>query len=316
MVDYVRPSTTKAYGNYVVVKHEYNDLAFRTWYCHLDKIYVAAGDAAPAGTALGELGTTGNSTGEHVHLNLQVMFMEINTDWTIPNVIDPNSFFPMHSNVPFRPIYPSVKQIDLLRYMLGDGRRYVLRHMSGPNAGATETVQTQQEGNIFFFVKNQQWEELKFDGDYIYRRRDTSPGPAPKGDPREGEMRWYTQFVPGSTWAPWAKRFMVEGEEWVSPYVHTVQFRYKDGCAKSPMNSGLAQNRLLLRKHHPVWSAGGLSIDDVIEVATSTNETMFFGAGFGLVGWEAKVPAASSTIVEIVSDGKNVRESGCFSIAQ
>lgn len=63
---------TGGYYNYVVVRHTRFNKPFFTWYAHLDAIYVNAGQNVVAGDSIGELGSTGSSTSEHVHVNLEV----------------------------------------------------------------------------------------------------------------------------------------------------------------------------------------------------------------------------------------------------
>lgn len=317
-VRYIRPNPdgSKAYGNYVLVDHEYNGHRFATWYCHLDKIYVEAGATLKAGDIVGEIGATGNVTGEHLHLNMQVFFLDINTEWVLTNVIDPDRFFPMHTGVPMTPIYPQSKIYDLLAYMRGDGRKYRVRTVQGPNKGAEEIFQTQRGAeNQFFYVKNEQWEELFFTPDRIYRRRDTSPGPAPEEAERAFAYRWYEQFDPGSSiGAAWAKRFMRIGETFIGG-IHQVQFYYKEDCAESALNSGAARNTLTLTAHHDVWtSPAGKVMYDVIELSTpGTGESQFYAKGYGPVGWRMLSPAQASGIVEDVGGSNLVRERGCFS---
>jgi hypothetical protein len=55
------------YGNMVVVEHgpDYESL-----YAHLSKIYVEVGQDVTSDTMLGEVGSTGHSTGPHLHLEI------------------------------------------------------------------------------------------------------------------------------------------------------------------------------------------------------------------------------------------------------
>lgn len=57
-----------SYGNKVVVR-----LASGTelWFCHLNEIYVEPGESVSMGTHLGEVGSTGNVTGPHLHLEVR-----------------------------------------------------------------------------------------------------------------------------------------------------------------------------------------------------------------------------------------------------
>lgn len=54
------------YGNQVLLYHESIDAYTR--YGHLSEVYVAAGDYVMGGQTIGAVGSTGNSTGPHLHL--------------------------------------------------------------------------------------------------------------------------------------------------------------------------------------------------------------------------------------------------------
>ena len=56
------------YGNRVMVDH---GNGFSTLYAHLSKIYVQAGQKVNKGQALGKMGSTGRSTGVHLHFELK-----------------------------------------------------------------------------------------------------------------------------------------------------------------------------------------------------------------------------------------------------
>lgn len=56
-----------SWGNYVVVEHEDG---VTTLYAHQQQYVVQAGQAVEQGQILGYLGSTGNSTGPHLHLEL------------------------------------------------------------------------------------------------------------------------------------------------------------------------------------------------------------------------------------------------------
>jgi murein DD-endopeptidase MepM/ murein hydrolase activator NlpD len=56
------------YGNLVVVRHR---LGYTTWYAHLSRITTWVGERVTGGTRLGYVGSTGHSTGPHLHFELR-----------------------------------------------------------------------------------------------------------------------------------------------------------------------------------------------------------------------------------------------------
>lgn len=62
--------TDKNGGKTVEVLNNKKDL--KTIYIHFKETYVATGDIIKAGTLLGEMGSTGKSTGEHVHYEVRI----------------------------------------------------------------------------------------------------------------------------------------------------------------------------------------------------------------------------------------------------
>ena len=57
----------RGYGKHVVIKHK---KGYKTLYGHLSKIDVARGQKVEAGEKIGELGSTGRSTGPHLHYEI------------------------------------------------------------------------------------------------------------------------------------------------------------------------------------------------------------------------------------------------------
>ncbi len=57
------------YGNLVVVEHG-GGLA--TAYAHQQRIYASVGQTVAQGDVLGEVGSTGNSTGPHLHFEVRI----------------------------------------------------------------------------------------------------------------------------------------------------------------------------------------------------------------------------------------------------
>ena len=63
--------SAQGYGNYIRIVHEWNDDRYVTWYGHLTRTNVRPGDFVLAGQKIGISGTTGFSSGIHLHLTLQ-----------------------------------------------------------------------------------------------------------------------------------------------------------------------------------------------------------------------------------------------------
>ncbi len=58
-----------SYGNLVKVNHGDN---VETWYAHCNKIYTSVGAKVKAGDVISAVGSTGNSTGAHLHLEIRI----------------------------------------------------------------------------------------------------------------------------------------------------------------------------------------------------------------------------------------------------
>lgn len=56
------------YGNLIIVNH---GAGLTTYYAHLDKFYVSPGQKVTKGAAIGKMGSTGHSTGPHVHFEVR-----------------------------------------------------------------------------------------------------------------------------------------------------------------------------------------------------------------------------------------------------
>lgn len=57
-----------SYGNYIVVKN--SDGKYH-WFCHLSKINVSKGNKVTRISVIGVMGSTGNSTGRHLHFEIR-----------------------------------------------------------------------------------------------------------------------------------------------------------------------------------------------------------------------------------------------------
>jgi hypothetical protein len=63
------------YGNLVVIQHR---LGYTTWYAHLSQITSWVGEQVVGGTRVGLVGSTGNSTGPHLHFEVRLRNVPVN----------------------------------------------------------------------------------------------------------------------------------------------------------------------------------------------------------------------------------------------
>lgn len=63
----IMASWNRGYGRCIVVKHSDD---FRSLYAHLSKIFVAVGDSIHVGNPIGRVGSSGRSTGSHLHYEI------------------------------------------------------------------------------------------------------------------------------------------------------------------------------------------------------------------------------------------------------
>lgn len=74
------------YGNYIEVTHNDGTLSR---YAHLEAFNVSEGDTVNAGAVIGFMGSTGNSTGPHLHLEIEVGGEKVNPEeWLSENGCD------------------------------------------------------------------------------------------------------------------------------------------------------------------------------------------------------------------------------------
>ncbi|HBQ77130.1 MAG TPA: peptidase M23, partial [Exiguobacterium sp.] len=81
----LRAGSATGYGNVVMVTHLIDRQVYTTVYAHLDSISVSAGQTVMPGQTVGTLGSTGWSTGPHLHFELH------KGEWAVgqPNAVDP-----------------------------------------------------------------------------------------------------------------------------------------------------------------------------------------------------------------------------------
>jgi hypothetical protein len=120
------------YGNVVVIKHDQGTTTYYTLYGHLSSRSVSAGDQVTQGQQIGVMGSTGCSTGQHVHFEIGTaisggLITHASSLW---NATDPADGTQISQGTPTGGTYPG----------LGSGG-------GGPSAPSSLTVTTDQENS-------------------------------------------------------------------------------------------------------------------------------------------------------------------------
>lgn len=71
----------KSYGNYILVRHNSN---MSTLYAHCSKIVAKKGQSVKQGDTIALVGSTGRSTGNHLHFEIRIGGERINPLWLLP----------------------------------------------------------------------------------------------------------------------------------------------------------------------------------------------------------------------------------------
>lgn len=80
-------SLTVGYGRYVRIRHDDN---YITLYAHLSEINVREGQSVAKGQMIGKSGSTGNSTGPHLHFEVRKSNIQIDPKSVLQSVFDTN----------------------------------------------------------------------------------------------------------------------------------------------------------------------------------------------------------------------------------
>jgi len=75
------------YGLYLTIKHEEAGKTYYTRYAHCSRIVVKAGQTVSRGTKIAEVGSTGNSTGPHLHFEIRT-----ENDYKFEHTLNPRPY--------------------------------------------------------------------------------------------------------------------------------------------------------------------------------------------------------------------------------
>ena len=80
------------YGLHVVIEHDWNGVHLLTWYAHLSAFNVQAGQRINVGHLVGVVGSSGLSSGPHLHFSLSLPGHGLR-DLVLQDAINPQPYF-------------------------------------------------------------------------------------------------------------------------------------------------------------------------------------------------------------------------------
>lgn len=99
----VAKTLVSSYGKYVVITHNINGVLHETLYGHLDSYSVKEGQKVKQGDKIGVMGTTGSSTGVHLHFELHVGTYNYGGG-KYPSSRDPLKYFSLGNTTVTKPV--------------------------------------------------------------------------------------------------------------------------------------------------------------------------------------------------------------------
>lgn len=81
-------TTKDGYGKYIIITHTINNEKYESVYAHLQSFSVSIGEKVKQGQQIGIMGTTGTSTGVHLHFEIHNNKYDYGKG-TYPNTVDP-----------------------------------------------------------------------------------------------------------------------------------------------------------------------------------------------------------------------------------
>ena len=76
-------SYDNGYGNYIIIEH---DSGFQSLYAHCSELLCAKGDSVESGERIALVGSTGNSTGAHLHVEFRCGGKRFDPEWILGGI--------------------------------------------------------------------------------------------------------------------------------------------------------------------------------------------------------------------------------------
>lgn len=153
---------TQGFGIRITIQHADN---LRSLYGHLDAVCVASGDKVVRGQMIGRTGSTGYSSGPHLHWGVYDNGQAVDP---LPYVeAEESTQTSAAASIPAFPALPKIKVTeDFLRVREGPGTRYAC--VASLDAGETVPVigVVQEGANWWANIGRNQWTAIYYDGSY------------------------------------------------------------------------------------------------------------------------------------------------------
>lgn len=142
----VSAGPVSGYGNYTIIDH---GNGIRTAYAHQSKILVSPGQLVSAGQTIGKVGSTGNSTGPHLHFEYMKNGQRLNPNQIIPSLnvggwAMSDGLARLHKDEPVltKPLGSDLKE-GLNKFANGDNSKYNM-YMDFRGANFSENVDVEK----------------------------------------------------------------------------------------------------------------------------------------------------------------------------
>ena len=102
---------SSGYGNLIILKHNYG---FKTYFGHLNKVVIKSGQFIKKGQLIAYCGSTGMSTGPHLHYEVRYKTNAMNPIWFMEwNVSNYKEIFTKDMKVPWQSLIKATKHIKI-----------------------------------------------------------------------------------------------------------------------------------------------------------------------------------------------------------
>lgn len=112
IIEYAAYNKRSGYGNLIIID---NNFGFQTYFGHLHKIVIKSGQFVHKGQIIGYTGSTGLSSGPHLHYEIRFVQRPLNPFWFIKwNVKNYKAIFTKEKHVPWRSLLAQIATLKIV----------------------------------------------------------------------------------------------------------------------------------------------------------------------------------------------------------